>query len=55
MLEILEQTSEKNRSKLTYLSAKGTYLTGPPFGQKIPLKNQALFAVIIEGKRATSL
>jgi hypothetical protein len=33
--------------EITYVFAEGTYLSGPPFGQKTPVKNQALVGAII--------
>ena len=36
-----------NGLEITYVFAEGTYLSGPPFGQKTPLKNQALVGAII--------
>ncbi len=34
--------------EITYVFAEGTYMSGPPFGQKTPLKNQALVGAIID-------
>lgn len=34
--------------EITYVFAEGTYMSGPPFGQKTPLKNQALIGAIIK-------
>ena len=36
--------------EITYVVAEGTYLSGPPFGQKTPLKNQALVGAIIKNE-----
>jgi len=36
-----------NGLEITYVFAEGTYLSGPPFGKKTPLKNQALAGAII--------
>ncbi len=33
--------------EITYVFAEGTYLSGPPFGQKTPVKDQALVGAII--------
>jgi hypothetical protein len=49
-----EQLNAKTEKKtvdgreITYVTAEGTYLSGPPFGQKTPLKNQALVGAIIQ-------
>ena len=37
-----------NGINITYVSAEGTYLSGPPFGKKTPIKNQALLGAIVE-------
>lgn len=37
-----------NGRKITYVFAEGTYLSGPPMGQKTPLKDHALVGAIIE-------
>lgn len=44
------RTEEKtvNRDKVTYVFAEGTYLNGPPMGQKTPMKDYALVGAIIE-------
>ena len=34
--------------KITYAFAEGTYLSGPPMGRKIPMKNYALIGAILE-------
>ncbi len=39
-----------NGVKLTFVLAEGTYLTGPPFGEKVPKANSALLGGIIEAK-----
>lgn len=37
-----------NGLKITYVHAEGTYLSGPPMGQKTPMKDHALVGAIIE-------
>jgi hypothetical protein len=37
-----------NGLKITYAFAEGTYLSGPPLGQKTPTKDHALVGAIIE-------
>lgn len=37
-----------NGMKITYVRAEGTYLSGPPMGQKTPMKDYALVGAIIE-------
>ncbi len=37
-----------NGLKITYVHAEGTYLSGPPMGQKTPMKDYALVGAIIE-------
>lgn len=37
-----------NGRKITYVNAEGTYLSGPPMGQKTPLKDHALVGAILE-------
>ncbi len=37
-----------NGMKITYVHAEGTYLSGPPMGQKTPMKDYALVGAIIE-------
>ena len=34
--------------KVSYVSAEGTYMDGPPFGQKTPRPGYALFGAILE-------
>ena len=36
--------------KVTYVSAEGTFLKGPPFGQKVPVPGSAMIGAIVEGK-----
>ena len=46
-----KSTSEevgKSKTKITTVTAKGTYLSGPPFGQKVPKPGYALRGAIIE-------
>jgi len=37
-----------NGLKITYVHAEGTYLSGPPMGQKTPMKEYALVGAIVE-------
>ena len=37
-----------NGRKITYVFAEGTYLSGPPMGQKTPMKDHALVGAIVE-------
>ena len=39
---------EIKKSKITTVSARGTYMSGPPFGQKVPVPGHALRGAIIE-------
>ena len=39
---------EIKKSKVTTVSARGTYMSGPPFGQKVPVPGHALRGAIIE-------
>lgn len=39
---------EVKKSKITTVSAKGTYMSGSPFGQKVPMPNYAMRGAIIE-------
>ena len=36
--------------KITYVGATGTFMSGPPFGAKVPKKGYALLGAIVEGK-----
>ena len=47
-IESTSATAGKNKTKITTVSAKGTYLSGPPFGQKVPKAGFALRGAIIE-------
>ena len=41
-----------NGIKVTYVTAEGTFMKGPPFGgKKVPVPNSGLLAAIIEGKQ----
>lgn len=41
-----------NGTKVTYVTAEGTFMKGPPFGgTKVPVPNSGLLAAIIEGKQ----
>ena len=42
------EKTEVKKSKITTVSAKGTYMSGSPFGQKIPMPNYAMRGAIIE-------
>lgn len=48
--KINARTEDKtvNGHKVTYVLAEGTYLSGPPMGQKTPMKDYALVGAIIE-------
>ena len=37
-----------NGIDIVYVSAAGTYMSGPPFGQKTPMKNHALLGAIVK-------
>ncbi len=43
---------EHDGTKVTYVYATGTYLSGSPFGPKTPMKDYALYGAIIEGDSA---
>jgi len=41
-----------NETKVTYVTAVGTFMKGPPFGgNKVPVPNSGLIGAIIEGKQ----
>ena len=41
-----------NGTKVTYVTAVGTFMKGPPFGgNKVPVPNSGLLGAIIEGKQ----
>ena len=42
-----EEKSTDGR-KITYVFAEGTYMSGPPMGQKTPMKDHALVGAIVE-------
>lgn len=48
--QIKARTEKKSAGglEITYVFAEGTFLSGPPFGQKTPLKDHALIGAIIE-------
>ena len=51
--EKLSAKVEKKKIKsdtITTVSAKGTYMSGPPLGQKVPMANYAMRGAIIECK-----
>jgi len=39
--------------KITYVQAEGTYNSGPPLGQKVPMPGFALLGAIVEGKQGS--
>jgi hypothetical protein len=48
--QIKARSEEKtaNGIQITYVFAEGTYLSGPPMGQKVPMKDYALVGAILE-------
>ncbi len=43
-----------NGTKVTYVTAEGTFMKGPPFGgNKVPVPNSGLLGAIIEGKQGS--
>ena len=48
-----EKTTSKdvNGTKVTYVEAEGTFLSGPPFGAKIRKEGYGLVGAIVEGKQ----
>ena len=49
----VETTKVKyGKTKVTFVFAEGTYLDGPPFGQKTPKADYALYGAILEGSSA---
>jgi hypothetical protein len=41
-----------NGTKVTYVTAMGTFMKGPPFGgNKVPVPNSGLLGAIVEGKQ----
>ena len=41
-----------NGTKVTYVTAMGTFMKGPPFGgNKVPVPNSGLMGAIINGKQ----
>ncbi len=52
-LGIEEESKTVNGTKVTYLSAKGTLMTGRPFGPKTPKADSAMVAAILEGKEGS--
>lgn len=48
--KINARSEDKNAGgiKITYVFAEGTFLSGPPMGQKVPLKDHALVGAIVE-------
>lgn len=49
-LSAKSETKEIKESKITTVSAKGTYMSGPPFGEKVPKPGYALRGAIVECK-----
>ncbi len=45
------ETAEVGEIKVTTVSAKGTYLSGPPFGEKTPMPGYALRGAIVDCPR----
>ncbi|MEM7385678.1 MAG: hypothetical protein AAF514_12100, partial [Verrucomicrobiota bacterium] len=37
-----------NKTNVTFVRAKGTFMSGPPFGQKVPKPGYAMLAAIVE-------
>ena len=50
--EVKKKTVKYGDTKVTFVFAEGTYLDGPPFGQKTPKPDYALHGAILEGKSA---
>jgi hypothetical protein len=46
-----EVTKEVNGTKVAYISTEGTFMSGPPFGEKVAKKEQALLGAIMQGKK----
>ena len=44
------ETKEIGGVKITYVRVTGTFMSGPPFGAKVPKKGYALLGAIVEGK-----
>ena len=44
------ENKEVGGVKVTYVGATGTFMSGPPFGAKVPKKGYALLGAIVEGK-----
>jgi len=43
-------TREAGGTNITYVEAQGTFMVGPPFGQKVPKEGYGLLGAIIEAK-----
>ena len=43
-------TRESGGTNITYVEAQGTFMVGPPFGQKVPKEGYGLLGAIIEAK-----
>ena len=41
------ETSKLSGGKIEFLHLEGTFMSGPPFGQKTPLKDHAMLAAIL--------
>ncbi len=50
--EVETEKVEHDGTKVTYVYATGTFLSGPAFGEKTPMDDYALYGAIIEGKSA---
>lgn len=46
-------TAGEAKHKVTYVQAEGTYLSGPPLGEKVPKPNYMLQGAIIEHSRGS--
>ena len=46
--ESSSETLGTEKTKITTVTASGTYMSGPPFGQKVPKQNYALRGAIVE-------
>jgi len=50
--DVERSTEEVGEHKVALLTAKGTYLDGPPFGEKTPKPDHTLLGAILEGRDA---
>ena len=44
------ETAKLAEGKIEFLHLEGTFLSGPPFGKKTPLKDHAMLAAMLQGK-----